>query len=198
MKNLLCVFPVLLLMALSGCEAVFTRQPLGDEAVALDPATWQGTWLSNEVVLLTTVLDSEEGRLQAAWMERGAGGAKFEVVAGTVRHSDGIMFLSMEREPSETVEVEDATSEATAQDIPDEVDYYWARIENDGRRVILWWPDVEQIRLAVGDKSLPGTVRQDQDVILGRLEAEHIQLINSPASGLLQWSQPVTFIRIGD
>jgi hypothetical protein len=184
-----------LVMALSGCEAVFTRQPLGDEAVTLDPATWQGTWLSDEIVLLTTVLDSEKGQLQAAWIERGAKGAKFEVVTGTIRQSGGIMFLSMEHEPPETAEV---TTEETPQDAPREPEYFWARIENDGRRAILWWPDVEQIRLAVGDKSLPGVIQQDQDVTLGQLEAEHIQLINSPASRLLQWSQPVTFIRIGD
>jgi hypothetical protein len=198
MKNLFCVLLFFLVLALSGCEAVFTQQPMGDEAVDLDPATWQGTWLSDQVVMLTTVLDRENGQLEAAWVERGSDGAKFERVMGSVRRSGEVTYLNMEHMP-EAIEGAAADSardmQAGGQVTPE---FFWARIENDGRRAVLWWPDVEQVRAAVDDGRLPGVIKQDNDVVLGRLEASHVELINAPASSLLQWQQPVTFIRIGD
>ncbi len=192
------LFSVAAVLALTGCEAVFTERPLGDEVVTLDPAIWQGTWLSGEIVLLTTVLDGEAGQLQAAWMERGNAGTKFETVVGSVRRSGQIMYLSMVHEPTAEADATGESVEATQADHPNLPEYFWARIENDGRRAILWWPQVEQIRLAVGDGRLPGIVKDDNDVVLGRLEDAQLELINAPASGLLQWSRPVTFIRIGD
>ena len=69
-------------MLLGGCNAVLVEEPIGDVVVTLDPATWQGTWVNDEVVILTTVLDREKGLLQAAWVERGAEGegARFDSV----------------------------------------------------------------------------------------------------------------------
>lgn len=198
MKNLFCLLSIVLVLVLSGCEAVFTQQPMGDEAVNLDPAIWQGTWLSDEVIMLTTVLDRRNGQLEAAWVERGSDGAKFESVVGTVRLSGEITYLNMEHMPEnkdDAVADSDEGTQAGAREMPE---YFWARIENDGRRAILWWPDVEQIRAAVDDGRLPGVIRQDNDVVLGRLEPAHLDRINSPASNLLQWQRPVTFIRVGD
>jgi len=195
MKVVLCALSVFFVTVLSGCEAVFTGYPIGDEAVQLDPDTWQGTWLSNEIVLLTTVLDADKGRLQAAWVERGADGARFESVVGYVRRTGETLFLTMEHEPSRNVE---AAGEEEREGAVLSPEYFWARIENDGHRAILWWPDVEQIRVAVDEKKLPGVIKQDRDVVLGPLDAEHLLLIDSPSSKLLRWSQPVTFIRIGD
>jgi len=198
MKNLLCALSILLALALSGCEAVFTQQPVGDEAVDLDPATWQGTWLSDEVVMLTTVVDRGNGQLEAAWVERGSDGAKFERVMGSVRHSGEVTYLNMEHVSDETEGGGADSAIGTLEGGQVMPEFFWARIENDGRRAVLWWPDVEQIRAAVDDGRLPGTIKQDNDVVLGRLKPMHEELINSPASNLLQWQQPVTFIRIGD
>jgi len=195
MKATLSALSVLFVLALAGCEAVFTEQPIGDEAVQLDPATWQGTWLSEEIVLLTTVVNAEKGQLQAAWVERGPDGARFEAVTGTVRRAGEALFLTMEHERSTEAEVAEGEPGELAVSSPE---YFWARIENDGRRAILWWPNVEQFRLAVDEKKLPGVIKHDKDVVLGPLDAGQLTLIGSPASNLLQWSQPVTFIRVGD
>ena len=192
MKRILGVFSIFVAIAVTGCDAVYTPQPLGDEIVKLDPATWQGTWLSGEAVVLTTVMDGDKGQLQAAWMERGAAGAMFETVTGTVRRTGDTMFLSMEHEP---FIVAAAGREENA---GDQTEYYWARIANDGRRAIMWWPDVEQVRLAGKDGRLPGVIKKDKDVILKQPGTVQLQLINSPASRLMNWSQPVTLIRIGD
>jgi hypothetical protein len=198
MRILRWLLPIAAALLLSACEAVFTEQPLGEEVVRLDPAIWQGTWLSDEVVVMTTVLDADQGLLQAAWVERWPDGARFEAVAGTVRRSGDLLFLNMAHRPEQ-----DADSAAPAPQPDDGAprgvpEFFWARVENDGRRALLWWPDVERARAAVGDGSLPGFVKQDRDVVLRQLSASQLELINAPSSGLLKWSQPATFIRIGD
>jgi len=200
-------FVIIAGLCLSGCEAVFTRQPVGEETVKLDPQVWQGTWLSDEIVVLTTVLDGENGVLHAAWVERAAEGARFETVTGSVRRTGDMLFLNMEHRQVEDGQPEvgaasgrdtEGPKEDTGENMPAGAEFYWARIENDGRRAVLWWPDVEQIRLAVKAGQLPGTIKQDQDVILEPLDASRLARIGSPESSLLKWSQPVIFIRIGD
>ena len=176
-------------LVLSGCEAVLTEQPLGEEVRVLDEETWQGTWLSNGVVLMTTVMDAEKGVMQAAWLERGEEGARTESYTGFVRQTGDWVFLNMEHQPEDTDQesVKDASPA-----------YFWARVENDGRRVILWWPNTEEVRKAVNSGNLPGLVKEDNDVQLAPLESQHLELINSPASNLLNWSEPDIFIRIAD
>lgn len=208
-------------MVLGGCNAVLVEQPMGDVVVALDPATWQGTWVNEEVVILTTVLDGEKGLLQAAWVERGAEGegARFESVTGTVRQTGDMIFLSMEKESAEEpgttaapgTEVPAADAPATAApamataatpapvtDVAVPPEYTWARIDNNGKRIILWLPDVEHFQQAVQDGRLPGTVREDEDVMLAPLAPAQLELINSPAGNLLSWSEPQVFVRIGN
>ncbi len=202
--NLLLMVSALLL---SACEAVVTGQPMGAEIVKLDTATWQGTWLGDEVVMVTTVLDSDQGLMQAAWVERGADGARFETVTGTVRKSGDWLFLSMEHQQFEddqdaTADAADAaeTVEAGEQAVTEPAlpEYFWARVENSGQRTLLWWPNVEQIRFAIREKRLPGTIREDDNLVLGPLDDAQMDLINSPNGNLLNWAEPVVFIRIGD
>jgi len=194
---------------LGGCNAVLVEAPIGDAVVTLDPATWQGTWVNDDVVILTTVLDSEKGLLQAAWVERGAEGegARFESVSGTVRQTGDMIFLSMKKEAAEdwgTTTAPDSEVAATAAtpapltDVALATEYTWARIDNNGKRIILWLPDVEQFQRAVQDGRLPGTVREDEDVMLAALAPAQLALINSPAGNLLDWSEPTVFVRIGN
>ena len=216
----LLMFLLLGSLLLGGCNAVLVEEPIGDVVVTLDPATWQGTWVNDEVVILTTVLDSEKGLLQAAWVERGAAGegARFESVTGTVRQTGDKIFLSMEKEPAEewgttaAPVTEVPAADAPATDAPamaaaatpapvTEVavppEYTWARIDNNGKRIILWLPEVEQFQQAVQDGRLPGTVKEDKDVMLAPLAPAQLELINSPAGNLLNWSEPAVFVRIG-
>jgi hypothetical protein len=207
--TVLLVVLVLAAMALGGCNAVLVKEPLGDVAVSLDPATWQGTWVTDEVVILTTILDGEKGVLQAAWVERGpeGKGANFETVTGMVRQTGDMFFLNIEKEPPEergTAAATDAppvaaaVAQAPVTGVPVSPEYGWGRIDNNGKRMILWMPDVEQFRQAVRDARLPGTVTGDDDVVLGPLDPAQFELINSPAGKLLNWSEPLVFVRIGD
>jgi hypothetical protein len=197
-----CTILIMALM-LTACDAVFTEQPLGTEIVILDAATWQGSWLGDELVLLTTVLDADQGLLQAAWVERGPEGARFESATGTVRRTGDWIFLNMKRQAdtdeadTDTIpEDEDSESERSEETAP--LEYYWARVENNGSQVILWQPKVENIRRAVAENRLPGKIKEDEDVVLTALSKEQLAMINSLESDLLSWSEPLVFIRIGD
>jgi hypothetical protein len=91
-----------------------------------------------------------------------------------------------------------AATPAPVTDVAVPPEYTWARIDNNGKRIILWLPDVEQFQQAVQDGRLPGTVREDEDVVLGPLEPAQLELINSPAGNLLDWPEPLVFVRIGN
>lgn len=191
---------LLALPLLSGCDAVVTHQPMGAEVVNLDEATWQGTWLGVEIVILTTVIDAEKGLLEAAWVERGPEGARFETVTGTVRRTGEWTFLNMEQEQFEESDPAKEKGGAPAASAPDQtampVEYVWARVDNDGQRILLWWPDVDQVRAAVSAGTLPGQIKDDDDVLLGTLTAEQLEAINTPQNNLLKWSEPVSLTRV--
>jgi hypothetical protein len=179
-------------LLLSACGSVLVTQPMGENSVVLDPAAWEGTWASDELVMLTSVLDSKKGVLQAAWLERYEEGARFETVTGTVRQTGDWYFLSMKHEPAKTSE----EAESTTSEEPPE--YVWGRIENNGRRAVLWWPDLEQFRQAIREGRLPGRIKEDEDVVLGTLDAAQMEAINSPSGNLMNWTEPLVFVRIGD
>jgi hypothetical protein len=186
--------PCLAVLLLAGCEAVYSPQPLGDPAVALDPAEWQGTWLAPDTVIITTVLDGEAGRLQTAWMERGPDGAKMEVVEGSIRATGDWAFANTldEKEDAEAPPVE---AEGTAADVDTGPRYTWLRLQKGENQLTAWSPNVEQFKVFVGDGRLPGRVTDD-GVELAELTPAQLALINDPASGLLDWSNPAVFVRI--
>jgi hypothetical protein len=186
-----------LLLALTGCNAVLVTEPVGDEPVTLETGKWQGTWLSREFTLITTVLDAEAGLLQAAWLERGQDGANMEVYRGHVRSSGEWLFISMPKPPPEEVAQGTAAEDGAAGE-DGVAEYFWARLSNDGRTAVVWWPSVEAFRAAVREGRLPGIVKEDDDVRLGELQPDHLALINAPASGLLGWEEPMVFVRIAD
>lgn len=166
---------------LTACNAVYSTHPVGEALVKLDPEQWQGTWLHDEVVVTTTVMDADHGVLQAAWVERGEKGAKLEVAEGTIRSSGNWMFANLE----------ERDEEGNAR-------YLWLRVKRSDGRLIVWSPRVERFREFVEDQSLPGAVDTEDNVVLGKLEPAHLSLINAPSSNLLDWEDPDVFYRIGD
>ena len=201
MKTRSCFAILLLFPLFTGCDAVVTHQPVGAEVVNLDKAIWEGTWLGGEIVVLTTILDAEKGVLQAAWVERGSEGARFETVTGTVRRTGDWTFLNMEQEQfdesdgdSESPGSPAATEAPGSTALP--VEYVWARVDNDGQRILLWWPDTDAIRAAVSAGTLPGLLKDDDDVLLGPMTDEQLAAINAPGSAFLQWAEPVSLTRV--
>jgi hypothetical protein len=198
---------------------VYAPRPLGDAVVTLDPAEWQGTWLAPDMVITTTVLDGAAGRLQAAWIERGPGGATLEVVEGSIRSSGDWTFASILDEGAEQVGAEpggddgpgeagaqaevqaddpaDTGAEAAGAEQGTEPRYFWLRVEQGENHLTVWSPNVEQFKILVGDGRLPGRVTDD-GVVLGELSPEQLRMINDPASNLLNWSDPAIFVRIAE
>jgi len=176
---------------LSACESVFVEQPLGDEIVVLDEAVWQGQWSNGEMVITTTIIDAEKGILQAAWIERGEHGAELEMATGYVRKSGAVIYLNLPDYDRDKAQSEPVTETSKPE-------YHWARLEIDGHRATLWWPDQGRFRDAVKAETLPGVIKEDQDVLLGALSAEHLRLISSPEANLLNWTEPLVFVRIAD
>lgn len=185
---------VTLLTALIGaCSSVYVPEPLGDEAVPLDPAEWQGTWISGEYVLMTTVLDAAAGRLEAAWLERGDDGARTERFEGVVRRTGDWLFLSMIHQPAAGVDDGENSTDA-----PRPPDYLWARTTSNGDRALIWWPDPEAFRGAVESGELPGELDAEDNIHLGALTPDQLARINDPGAGLLMWHDPLVLVRIGD
>jgi hypothetical protein len=187
-------------LALVGCEAVYSPEPLGDEVVTLDPAEWQGTWLAPDMVITTTVLDGAAGRLQTAWIERGTAGATLEVVEGTLRATGDWTFANI-LDDAEAEAPADAPADAEGK-APDaeqvtEPRYVWVRVEKGENHLMVWSPNVEQFKVLVGDGRLPGRVTDD-GVVLGELTPEQLRMINDPAANLLNWADPAVFVRIGE
>jgi hypothetical protein len=181
MKSGSKLMAILALAFLAGCNAVYTSTPMGESVVQLSEDEWQGTWLHHEIVLTTTVRDAESGRLQAAWVERDADGAKLEVFEGTVRASGDWVFANLEEQG------DDGKSR-----------YLWLRIDKSPGRFTAWTPDIERFRAMVEEEKLPGVVDEDNNVTLGEIGPEHLEMINDPATRLLDWEDPDVFYRVGD
>jgi hypothetical protein len=182
---------LLSLLWLTACESVFVEQPLGEEVVVLEEALWQGQWTNGEIVITTTVIDAEKGILQAAWLERGQQGAEMEMATGYVRKTGELVYLNLPNYDGE---------EATGQDSesPMKPSYHWARLAMDEHRALLWWPSQQRFRDAVTAGKLPGTIKEDQDVLLGELSAGQLEMINAPEANLLNWTEPLVLVRIAD
>jgi hypothetical protein len=76
--------------------------------------------------------------------------------------------------------------------------YHWARLALDEHSALLWWPSQQRFRDAVTAGKLPGTIKEDQDVLLGELSAEQLEMINAPEANLLNWTEPLVLVRIAD
>lgn len=166
------------LLLFAGCTSVYSPEPLGDEVVSLDPAEWQGTWFGGEMIVMTTVVDAGKGLLQAAWMERKGDGARFEVTVGQIRSTDGVLYASIEDDEKEGKKL-----------------YHWSRIDKDKDQLTLWLPRPEEFETLIKQGVLPGVVTED-GVVLEKLTAEHLEMLNDVSKNLLDWQEPVVFYRL--
>jgi len=176
LKSVFALIPVIIFLA--GCESVLTTQPMGETVVQLNPEQWQGTWLHPEAVVTTTVLDKDNGLLQASWVERREDGIHMEVAKGTVRATGDKMFFVTRDENQKEL-------------------FHWARVQKEDNYLIMWSPNVEQFKTLITNGKLPGEVTEDS-VVLGELKPEAIEMIDDPSANLLEWKDPDIFIRIGN
>ena len=176
LKSVFVLIPVIIFLA--GCESVLTTQPMGETVVQLSPEQWQGTWLHQEFIVTTTVLDKDNGLLQASWIEQRKDGPHMEVVKGTVRATGDMTFFVAKDENQKEL-------------------FQWARVKKGDNYLIMWSPNVEQFKILIKDGKLPGKVTED-GVLLDELKPEAIEMIDDPSTNLLEWKEPDIFIRIGN
>lgn len=179
MQYLVKTCGMLSLIWLSACSAVYSTAPVGDLAVQLSPEEWQGTWLGDEMVAVTTVLDAEKGLLQVAWIERRVEGAILETVQSTIRSSGDYLFANTRDNEAESPR------------------YVWIRLDKTADKLTTWVPQLETFQSMVSEGQIPGTLTDD-GVVLGELNQQQLEMINSPSSNLLDWQEPRVFIRISD
>ena len=175
---------IVVAILLTGCSAVYAPEPLGDRAVQLD-SSWAGSWLSDDATVTTTVIDAEKGLLQFAWLEAKSGSIEMNSYRVALRSRGETIFANVH---------DDQTKHG----------YHWFLVEKKSDRLVLvWGPDAEQFVTAISEEKLPGTVLKpddpdSDDVVLGELEPEHLDRIIDPASGLVDWKDPLVLVRVAD
>ena len=170
-------------LLLCACSEVYVSQPVGDEPLVLDDS-WTGTWLSDGHIMHTVVVDAEKGLLQAAWIEPGENGFELQQYPVQVRQSGEYRFVS----------------------IPDEEDgqgYVWALVKKESSEILLWSPDPGKFAALVRAGEFPGRMQEPENpdndtVVLEKLEAEALELVVDPATGLLDWQDPLVMERLVD
>lgn len=177
-KNLMLLVCVLALIC--GCSVVMSEKPVGDRPVVLEPAGWDGAWmtLQGEPVMMK-VQDREKGVLKIAWIEDDG---KMTCKSYDVRilSSGSWQFANIMDE-----EKKDGKSGG----------YLFAKIKKEKDYIVIWLPMAEKFSGLVGKKILPGRVEKES-VTLGELEPQHLKIIMSGEKGLLfDWENPLFIIR---
>ena len=177
------IYPVLLVLIwlMSGCVAVYTTEPVGDEPVKLQAQDWEGTWVQDKDFFVIRLSEPDQGMLVAAWIEEENDSLKLESLNGHIRATGDTMFISFRDK-----------------DYPDSPRYFWARIKQDGRQIIFWQPEEKAFKALVESKQLPGSI-DDDNIILEPLKNEHLRfIIEDKNKNLFDWQEPIVFLKLGE
>jgi hypothetical protein len=179
MKLAVLLFASLVVLALSGCSAVYVTQPMGEKPWRIEAQDWDGTWIHKEGSVTVKVLDGENGVLRIASIEPKEKDLVFETHDVQLRQSGSCIFASTKADSS-----------------TDEPRYLWARLKRDGKQVIVWLPAGPEFKALVQAQKLPGRSEGESDVILDNLESRHLSIIAREQEGVLfAWDEPIVFLR---
>jgi hypothetical protein len=170
------------LLLVTGCSAVYTRQPLGSTPadIAAESAAWEGTWMCNDGAVTVHVVDASNGLLTIAWDETHSEGIRHKSADLILRSHSGMTYVST------------LSDDKTLAGL-----YSWARIKRDDRSAVVWLPDIPAFRKLVDDGTLPGDSNGD-NVILGELDTNHVALICTDDPRLLRWNEPLMFWKVSE
>lgn len=161
---------------LSGCSAVYSVHPVGEQPLALVPEEWEGTWLHQDGTVTLAVTDAANGILEIGWVEKRQGKLAYETyLVQLLKHGEWLFGNVHDR---------DKTGH-----------YLWGRVKKDDGQLTLWAPDLAKIKALVEQQVLPGRLSNDgEDVVLDELSAAHLLVITEGA--VLEWGRPLVFLRI--
>ena len=171
-----------------GHAAVYTAKPIGEKPAVVSPEDWEGMWIgrgnANGVAIEIEVVDEDNSVLRAVWIDD-LGSGRFELRDHLVylRESGEWEFFSLEeKEPEESERSER---------------YLWGCLGKREGLIGILLPDTAKFRALIEEEILPGAI-DDEEVVLGDLTAEHMELITTSAEGVLfDWGEPLFFLRVG-
>ncbi|MBU1694052.1 MAG: hypothetical protein KKC51_08825 [Verrucomicrobia bacterium] len=175
MKQILAASMALLLC---GCSAVYSPHPVGTTPANIQPYEWEGTWLHSDGTFTVKVLDGSNGVLKIGWVGTEPHDLKYESTKIFLREGGGWTFASLE--------IADASNSTR---------YIWGKIAKNKNQVVVWGPDLAAFKTVVENDEIPGVV-EGGDVHLGELTQQHIEFITAETNGLLQWDEPIAFIKL--
>lgn len=178
LSRLLAIAAVL--AALASCDIVLSTHPVGSEPVTLVAEEWQGTWINDDGAVTLVVPEGPPGRLQLAWIEV-RDKPELETAVVHVRSVGDWLFGSFEEDEG-----------------PEPARYIWGRLVKEEGTILFWLPREERFRELVATGVLPGEVSEDGDVLLTRLEPQHLAILTSEDRGpLFAWDDPTILRRLG-
>ena len=164
----------------SACNVVTSEGPLGTSVMTLEPTEWDGVWLHGEGTVTVKVTDADAGRLVLVYLDEHADSLEPVTTHVQLRRHDGWTFANMRHE-----EVPSSNR--------------WFRIQREENQLIAWLPTPDLVAAAVRDGHLPGKIDEHGNVHLEELTLEELELITDSTRGILiDWEQPIAFIRISD
>lgn len=176
------ILPLLLLALLAGatgCAPVFSTHPVGQRPLNLkeEAAEWAGSWSDAEGrSFLISLEDAEQGRLRLTFVEE-----------------DGVNLRS------ETIEVRETGSarffNAKDRDHPAPPRWLWARMDREGRRILVWLPSNEAVKECIDKGELAGTAPKADDILLGELSEEQQLRLARPDATLYRWDKPLVYFK---
>jgi hypothetical protein len=149
-----------------GCEPY--------QALASD---WNGVWRSVDGVLTLKVLKEKEGQIQAAWIDDPKTELELKTVDLSLLKCGEAIFVNT-KDPEK----------------PKRKEFIWGRLKRSDKQILIWIPVDSKFETLVQEKKLPGKMDGDS-VILGKLEAKHLELLSTEASDLYEWQDPLVLFK---
>ncbi len=171
----------LLLATACGCSAVISKRPVGEKPAKIVAKDWEGDWVTTDGAVKIKVVDAEKGILKVFWLEDDKqGNPAMKTAQVELKESGDWLFANTKDEDS---------SKSRG--------YFWGRIKNEDRQIVVWFPDDKMFQQLVKDGVFPGKIEGD-DVLLDELKPQHLKIITSGERGVLfSWDKPAVFVKIG-
>lgn len=167
---------VALLLAVTGCNQVICKRPVGEKPARIVAAEWEGNWIGPDGALAIKVADVDQAILKVVWLEDEAGQPTMKTALVELRESGDWLFASTREEGEDR-------------------GYLWARIKKENCQILLWEPDNQLFAKLVRAGVVPGRMDQN-NVILEPLNSEHLNMIKSGEHGVpFSWDRPLIFVK---
>lgn len=143
---------------LSGCAVVQSDKAIGEKAVPVNAADWDGVWTFNGGAVNAAVVDKDKGLLEIALVERKDG--KFEMKTYRI--------CIMQQDDAIIANLEDSNEKGK---------FSFGRISINPDEIILWIPNFAKFKELVQRNKLPGIIAGENKILLENLKAEHMKMI---------------------